>query len=301
MQENVRLLMEETDCDQGEAELALELAENDLERAIKTIGSILKQIFAIKGKFFLPSKNLYGLFLIVLNTKTQSVLRFHTVVSYNPSLYENSAGMDWFAFEKLIFYYRLDSGSLPDFTQEIEQKLNGFIASNKELFSQTDAQKIQAILKGFFAADDVDISVVTEELNLAQFRQLPHSETETNKKVVSHEKDASAVRLQVDIIQDSSGKDVSRLEEGEVILTKISDTRDIAHYLANLIGGRRDGAMIPLPAAVKKVSMQSLNSYRVQVNYASGIVGEGLVEKGTLIKVIETKTDSWWKKIIPWG
>ena len=301
MQENVRLLMEETDCDQGEAELALELAENDLEKAIKTIGSILKQIFAIKGKFFLPSKNLYGLFLIILNTKTQSVLRFHTVVSYNPNLYENSASMEWYAFEKLIFYYRLDSGSLPDFTQEIEQKLNGSISANKELFQLTDAQQIQAILKGFFSPDVVDMTVVTEELNLAQFRQLPHSETDTNKKVVSEDKDASAVHLQVDIIQDTGGKDVSRLGEGEVILTKISDTRDIAHYLANLIGGRREGSMIPLPAVVKKVSAQSLDSFKVQVYYAPGIVGEGLIEKGTLVKVMEPKADPWWKKIIPWG
>ena len=293
--------MEETDCDQGEAELALELAENDLEKAIKTIGSILKQIFAIKGKFFLPSRNLYGLFLIVLNTKTQSVLRLHTVVSYNPNLYENSAAMDWFAYEKLVFYYRLDSGSIPDFTQEIEQKLKSFISSNKELFSRTDAQNIHSILKGFFAPDDVDITVVTEELNLAQFRQLPHSDTDTNKKVVSQDKDASAVRLQVDIIQDASGKDISRLGEGEVILTKISDTRDIAHYLANLIGGRREGAMVPLPAVVKKVSMQSLDSFKVQVYYAPGIVGEGLIGRGTLIKIIEPKTDPWWKKIIPWG
>jgi len=293
--------MEETNCEQGEAELALELAENDLEKAIKTIGSILKQIFAIKGKLFLPSKNLYGLFLIVLNTKSQSVSRLHTVVSYNPNLYENSAAMDWYAFEKLIFYYRLDEGSLPDFTQEIEQKLNNSIFSNKEIYSQNNAQNIQSILMNFFSPEKIELSVITEELNLAQFRQLPHGEPDTNSKVVSQEKDTSAVWLQVDIQKDEGGKDVSRLSEGDVVLTKISDSRDIAHYLANLIGGRRDGVMIPLPAAVKKVSMESLDLYKIQVFYAPGIVGEGSIDRGAKIKIIESKIDPWWKKIIPWG
>ncbi|MCX5782042.1 MAG: hypothetical protein NT145_04985 [Elusimicrobia bacterium] len=300
MQENVRLLMEETNCEQGEAELALELAENDLEKAIKTIGSILKQIFAIKGKFFLPSKNLYGLFLIVLNTKSQSVLRLHIVVSYNPALYENSAAMDWYALEKLIFYYRLDEGSLPDFTQDIEQKLKGFISNNKEIFAQYNTQNITALLTNFFAPDSVEISLVAEELNLAQFRQLPKSETETSKIIIDHEKDPSLVHLAVEVMEDINGKEISKLSEGDVVLTLISDTRDIAHYLAHLIGGRREGIMIPLPAVIKKISPVSLDLFEIQVYYSPGIIGETVLGKGSQVKLIETKTLPWWKKIIPW-
>ena len=80
MQENIRLLMEETGCEVGEAELALELAENDLEKAIKTIGSLLRHIYAVKGKMIFREKNLYGLLLAVINTKTQGILRMSAVV-----------------------------------------------------------------------------------------------------------------------------------------------------------------------------------------------------------------------------
>ncbi len=293
--------MEEINCEQGEAELALELSDNDLEKAIKTIGSILKQIFVIKGKFFLSSRNLYGLFIIVLNTKTRSILRLHTVVSYNPNLYENSASMDWYALEKLIFYYRLDEGSIPDLSQEIEEKVKVFISSNKEIYSKKDPGEIQSILADFFSQQKIDITITTEELNLAQFRQLPQSEMEINKKPLSHDKDSSAVKLKISIVEDISGLEISHLKEDDVILTQISDSRDIAHYLAHLIGGRRDGKMISLPATVKKIAMNSLDSYDVQVYFAPGILGECQVGRAFRIKRVESKKDSWWKKVIPWS
>ena len=300
MQENARLLMEETGCEQGEAELALELADNDLEKAIRTIGSLLRNIFALKGKFCFPSKNLYGLLLIVVSAKTQEILRLHTVISYNPALYENSPEMDWYALEKLIFSYRLDGGSLPDFTQGIEEKLRSYLLSRKEAFASCDPSELSGLLTGFFSPDKVVVSLRAEELNLAQFRRLPGGETEPSAKSIPQTREPGAVWLEVVVVEDKNGKEPKQLMEGEVVLSQIADTRDIAHYLAHLIGGRREGSMIPLPAVVKQV-IAGDDECDVHVYYAPGIAGVARVQNGFRVKVLETKAQPWWKRIIPWN
>ena len=300
MQEKIRLLMEETGCEQGEAELALELADNDLEKAIRTIESLLRHIYALKGKFFFTLKNLYGFLMVVVNKKTQEILRLRMVVSYNPALYENSPSMDWYALEKLIFSYRLDEGSLPDFTQEIEQKMQAYLVSRRDILVRCDTAEMGNLFNEFFSPDKVNISLVVEELNLAQFRQMPSNDSAPSAKVAAPENEPGAVWLQVDFVEDKNGREASRLVEGEVVLSQITDTRDIAHYLAHLIGGRREGELIPMPAVIKKLSAGKDES-EAHVYYAPGIMGIAHLKSEFRVRVLETKTQPWWKKIIPWN
>ena len=297
MLQTVRLLMEETGCEQGEAELALELADNDLEKAIKTIASLLRHIFAIKGKFIFPDKSLFGLLMIVVNTKTQEILRLHTVISYNPALFENSPEMDWYALEKTIFSFRLDEGSLPDFTQDLEQRLRPYLLEKKEILVKCDTAEITALLTDFLKPENVNITLLTEELNLTQFRRLP--DTSSSAKPEVSDSEPGTVWLEVTIQEDNNGKEANKLVEGDVVLARITDTRDIAHYLAHLIGGRKEGEMIPLPAVIKKISVNDCDS-EAHVHFAPGIIGIARVKNDVKINIIESKAQPWWKKIIPW-
>ncbi|MBN1621044.1 MAG: hypothetical protein JW871_00450 [Endomicrobiales bacterium] len=299
MQEKVRLLMEETGCDQGEAELALDLAQQNLENAIGTIGSLLRHIVALKGKFYFPNKNFYGLILIVLNTKTQEILRSRIVISYNPSLYENSPKMDWYALEKLIFSYRLDEGSLFDFTQDIEQKLKSYFSEHIEVLVKSQTSEITELLHNFFKPDEIVVNLEQEELNLEQFRKLPNEDSISSTKVPTPKRESGTVWLQIEAIEDEGGKEANRLMEGEVIVSKIVDNRDIAHYLTHLIGSHRDGEMIPQPAVIRRITNDDIES-EIQVCYAPGIMGVTRVNNKFKIKTLEDKSTPWWRKIIPW-
>ena len=226
-------------------------------------------------------------------------MRFHSVVSYNPALFENSLTMDWYAFEKLIFSYRLDEGSIPDFTQENEQRLSAFLLTRKELLTGGNIQEITGMLIEFFRAAAVDVNIETEELNLAQFRQLPDSGTTSSSRSAESGQEPGIVLLQVEFLEDKNGKEASRLGEGEVVLSKITDTRDIAHYLAHLIGGKREDGMIPLPSSVRRVAAAG-DGCEVQVYLAPGVVGITKVSNELRVKVMEMKSNPWWKKILPW-
>lgn len=298
MSEHIKLLMEETGCDRGEAELALELSGHDIEKAIKTIGSILKYIHAIKGKFYFPNKNLYGLLLIVINAKTEAILRLRSVISHNPFIYETSMKIDWFDFEKLVFSYRLEDGSLPDFTKEFEDNLKIELSKQLQVLFSADAGKMSDIVKSQFPNDELNADFVKEELNLAQFRKLPDFDT-ASKYEQENEFDPGTVILDSEIIEEKSGKECSKLFQGDVVLSKITDSRDIAHYLAHLIGSSKDGELLPLAASVRKVKVNGTSS-EVQISYGPNIVGIAKVNSNLRVKVLEEAEKSWWKKILKW-
>jgi hypothetical protein len=299
MDEKVRVLMEEINCEQGEAELALELAGNNLEQAIRTIESLLRYIVAIKGKFFSPESNLYGLFIVIFNSKTQQILRSGTVISYNPIIFENSPDMDWYAFEKLVFSTRLDTGSIPDITREIEQKLENYLLEHRVSLTNSSPENLTALMKDFFVAQKMELKLSIEELNLAQFRRLPNADVTRAAAASDKNLEHGTVSLQIDLVEDKNGKPALDLEENDVVFSQIVDQRDIAHYLAHLIGGETGGSAIPVP--IKKVESVD-GRLEIQLQYAPGIIGVVKVDPKMRVRILDVKVQMpWWKKLLPWG
>ena len=290
--------MEEINCEQGEAELALELAGNNLEQAIRTIESLLRNIVAIKGKFYCSETNLYGLFFVIFNSKTQQILRSGTVVSYNPTIFENSPDMDWYAYEKLVFSSRLDPGSIPDFTRDLEQKLEAYLLENKQSLTNSSPENLTALMKNFFVQQKYELKLGIEELNLAQFRQLPNS-SRTTSPAAFDKNEPATLSLEIDLVEDLNGKQALSLDENDVVYSKITDSRDIAHYLAHLIGGQTEGSFIPVP--VRKIEPKE-GGLEIQLQYAPGIVGVVKVDSKMRVKILDTKGQlPWWKRLLPWG
>ncbi|MDR1195208.1 MAG: hypothetical protein LBL00_01890 [Endomicrobium sp.] len=298
MKDNVILLMEETGCEQGEAELALILSDNNLEKAITKIGILLKFITAFKIKLIFPQDSIYGLMHVAVNMKNAEILRFSMVVSHNPAVYENSASMDWFSFEKAIFSYRLDTGAMEDYTQNIEEKLREHIAKELKQLPVISKNEIQEIISSFFNPVIVKAEIISEELNLTQFKKLPDYNKNQNETSFTGY-DLGFVRLDVEILKDLNGKAAGKLSEGDVVLSVITDERDIAHYLAHLIGGRKDGSMIPLPATVKRITVKN-DDFEIHLHYAPSITGIAKINGKTLLKVLETKNRPLWRRIMPW-
>lgn len=298
MKDNIKLLMEETGCEQGEAELALLLSGDDLEKAITKIGILLKFITAFKIKLILPQENIYVLMHIAVNMKNAEILRFSMVASHNPAVYENSAAMDWFSFEKAIFSCRLDAGAMEDYTQNIEQKLKEHIAKELKLRPLISSDEISKIINLFFTPVTVNTEIISEELTLTQFKKLPDYDNKQNETSFTGY-DLGFVRLDVEILEDLNGKPAGKLSEGDSVLSMITDERDIAHYLAHLIGGRKDGSMVPLPALVKKITAKN-DDFEIQLHYAPSITGIAKIGNKTLLKVLDSKNQPWWRKIMPW-
>ncbi|GHT33569.1 hypothetical protein AGMMS49592_2380 [Endomicrobiia bacterium] len=295
--EQIQFLIEETGCEQTEAELALYLSGDNFKKAI-TIIDLLEFVTVFKIKLIFPKENIYGLINTAVNKRTYEILRFSIVFSHNPAIYEISANMDWFSFVKAIFSARLDAGAMEQYTQKIEGDLKLHARQAIKKIAVVSSDEISTIIKNFFFPASVNVEIVSEELNLTQFKKLPNYNPKQNSFVFEGY-DLGFVKLDVKLLEDENGKSAKKIAEGDTVLSTIIDERDIAHYLVHLIGGMENGNMVPIHATVKKISYKN-DDFEIHLHYAPAIVGFAKIKRDAKLKVLEAKSQSWWRRILPW-
>ncbi|OGS22472.1 MAG: hypothetical protein A2252_01395 [Elusimicrobia bacterium RIFOXYA2_FULL_39_19] len=300
MEEKLILLMEETGCAQGEAQLALELANDDFEKAIHIIKGILRNIVVIKGRFFSPDDNIYGLFVAILDKRAEILIRLTGVVSYNPIIYEVDLNSDWNLFEKNIFNFRLMEGSVPGLTRETELRLvNGF-AEKKDKFykalTDLDKNKICDILTSDLTIKNISLEISIEEINLAQYQQVDDKqevESKSEIRKISSEKEPRRLFIESTLQENEDGKKAKHLLEDEVVMAQITDDREIAKYLARLITDK-DSEYIPVK--IEKTEYKNKEIY-VRLCISSGIAGIVKLKPNTKVTVMNEISKPLWKKI----
>ncbi len=314
IQDKIHLLMEETGCDQGEAELAMTSAGYDLEKAVRTIGVLLRNIVAVKGKFLLPSRNLYGLVILIANTKNHSIFRIRSVVSYNPSLYETPLREGWYEFEKTLYAFRLSEGTLQQVTQDLErvlwQRLGKHVVPHfYDIIRESDETQIhhifQKIILGYFSDNTLNLEIVGEELNLQQFKHLkPRGEDIVPVSRPYHSTGHGALDnsenllLSVKLQEEPDGIMAKDVVAGDSVYAILTDNRDIAQYLSKLLGGRDKNGLAPILAPVEEIRREGDKLY-FQVRLSTGVLGMGEASADCLLLVHKHLTPRWWQRFVP--
>lgn len=292
-------MISETGCEQSEAELALSLANGDIEAAITKLGVLLKYITAFKIKLILPEENVYGLMQIAVNMKTAEILRQSAVFSHNPAVYEISSGQDWFSFEKAIFSARLDSGAMEIYTQSVEDNFSNYAQAAVKELPRISSEQISEVIQIFFTPKRLSIEIISEELSISQFKKLPGFDSlKQGGSFTGY--DLGFVRLDAEILEDKNGRTADKISEGDAVLSLITDQRDIAHYIANLIGAKKGASIIPVSAGVKKVLFSEDGFCEIHLTFAPSVTGIAKIKKDKTLKVLESKNRPWWRKIMPW-
>lgn len=313
-QDKIHLLMEETGCDQGQAELAMTSAGYDLEKAIRTIGTLLRNIVVVKGKFHLPGKNLYGLVIFIADTRRQIFLRMRAVVSYNPALFETSLEEDWYDFERSLYAFRLWEGTLQRATQELERVFlermgTGEGGALPDLLrdGRMDLlrERFERVVGGYFSEPAFTLELLREVLNLDQFRRLKSKEDDASPSAwISRPPDGGAggtLLLNVDLEQDASGLPAREVQVGDSVYVLLTDGRDIAQYLSKLLGGRGEKGLKPMLVPVEEIREEE-GVMRIQTRLSTGILGLAHVAPDNPLKIQRRAPLSWWRRWVPfWG
>jgi len=297
MDEKILLLMEETGCDEGEAQLALELANNNFEKAIYTIKSLLRNITVIKGKFHIYENNLYGLFVIIFDKRSKNIIRVTSVTSYNPTIYETDLQIDWYLLEKSIYNFRLIEGSMPSLTREFEIYFTKEITSKKEKLYKAiideNYDKICEIFIENFPYNEPKIQIINEDINLAQYQQENITTEDKENNIETTGIDTKKLYLEAKICEDPNGKKAKSLLKNEIVLAKIEDNREIAKYISRLLG-TKEFDYIPVPIEeIKHLDHEIL----VHLYFTPGIIGYTRLKLSTKVSVTKESQKPFWKKI----
>lgn len=310
MQDKIALLMEETGCDRGEAELALEMCGFQVEEAIKTIARLLKNILVLKGRFVHPDHDQFGLFLLVINLKNSGLLRSRAVLSFNPAVFAGPLEKDWFEFEKQLFGFRLLEGSRPTESLEIEQSLAAHFGSRSPAALEKLAKGAQAdlleevagLLRPLFSAPVLKLQLTREILDVGQFHALRAEPERAGRRKSARPRGDEQLVLKVVLERDGQGMPASELQAGDGVGATIVDTRDIAQYLGKLFGGHSDAGPMPVLAPVEALE-STPKGLLVRVRFSAGVCGDAVLEPEAKVRVIRRtpaeaadEQKSWWRR-----
>lgn len=305
MQDKISLLMEETGCDRGEAELALEMTGFDVEEAIKTIGRLLRHVAVVKGKFAHPNQDQYGLFLLVANLKTGGLLRSRAVVSYNPGVYAVPLEKSWFEVEKQLYGCRLWDGSLQAESLDLERRFSERFrdAAATERMGRVDVQPVSEdvskTLAGFAGAPVEKLQLKREILDQRQFQSLRRDPDKGSRRAVRTIALDDMLVLKVDLDRDGQGVDAAELHAGDMVAAKIVDGRDIAQYLSKLFGGHSPAGPVPVLAPIEAIESDA-QGILTRVRFSVGVCGDAVVPPGTKVRVVrgpKAAESSWWRRL----
>ena len=298
MKDSIRLVMEETGCDEGQAIVALESCDYNISKAISKIFDLLRDIVVLKGKFRTFENHLYGTLTIAVDIKHNRLLRTKVLVTYNPRVYETDLSQNWYEYEKKLYTARLISGSIPDTTLNLENTLvNRISGEYKESFFSAIKEKnvfetvdlLEDIVTGVIKTQSVNFEIATEHLNLAQFKKISDQDFQQQMEFNFIRFNlGNSETLSIDVLPLSDGTPSVRagsLLPGDEIFVFINDHRDIAKYLSGLLGGRSPSGNVPLPSKVQEV-VRDNDGVKITVRLAIGVIGRTTMPEKIPIKVL---------------
>jgi hypothetical protein len=179
------------------------------------------------------------------------------------------------------------------------------VQNNKELLEKMLAREIKVISPD----KEITLNIQLEEVNLFQFKELKEQIDEDIAKLrlpepLEQQEEIASLVLKVETIKNAGreGKTVRDLQPGEMIWTKITDSRDIAQYLSKLLGGRikRNGTeeIIPLTVPVEEIIPEQ-DKVRLKVRFGPAVIGEEELADNARIAVIfsESHIGRLWKNL----
>ncbi|MBI5200897.1 MAG: hypothetical protein HY925_04865 [Elusimicrobia bacterium] len=305
MRDKIELLMQETGCEQGEAELALELCGYEVEKAVAAIPRLFQNIAVLKAKFHDPGETLYGLLLVILNLKDQTLLRARFVVSYNPKVYATSLEQGWFDFEKFLYACRLWDGSLQSVSQELEQLAPTFFTSqdaapfyseSPETPQDKGIDALRAFLGRRFDRGQLKLVAQRDVLDMGQFQQLGSETGRQRRSRTRRAPSGGSLILRIALEPQADGLAAGELRAGDLVTVTITDNRDIAQYLARLFGPGDGASSLLVP--VEAVETGPKGEVGVRVRFSLGVCGDVNLPPDIRLKVVRRSAPRpWWKKL----
>ncbi len=295
--EMVNELVETTGCDDFLANMLLRFTGGDVDGARRIIEAVPKDIFAVKLKFITQITGYYGACFFCFDQKEQRINRFVAVISDDKEIGKFDLQTDWYNFEEQLYSYsrtkKIDGVKIDQLknlfvSSEFISRISPFLKPEQPVRNDLLNNLIVDELYNVFA--DTNIAVKfdiekTDAFRLNKNRDLRSEETETGESLSTEgadrektgyeeRKDQSLIVLRVSpVLSPVSGSEVKDLEFGDEIQVRITDERDIADYLAELIGGKVDRIRVPVFSKIIEVKELEGDSVGVFTQFGPGIFG----------------------------
>jgi hypothetical protein len=292
-------LVESTGCDFSLAGMLLRFTGWDLAGARRIIEAVPKDIFALKVKFITQITGFFGALYLSYDEKKKEIKRFIGVITDDQDLGRINIERHWREFEDELYTYARNRKVDGLKVDQIKKRVTGddFLLRLSNVL--TVGRPVKAELLNNILVDELyntftDTNIALKfsiemtdafELNRgtkqSQIGDINGShldsdevDTEIEKRSTRERQDKSLVVLSVDpVLSPVSGISIQDLEFGDEIQVRITDEREIADYLAELLGAKVDAIRIPLFTKIIEVKELETGDLGVFTQFGPGILG----------------------------
>lgn len=295
----IKLLVQDTGCDRKIAAMLLEFTGWDPGGAKRIIKAVPKDIFVLKAKFVTQVSGYYGAFFFCYDEKEGQIKRVINVISEEKDIGKIDITTDWSNFEKELYEYsktRVIEGSKSEqlkkglYEKKFVEKIANILKKGKTLKSETIHSLLVSELYNIFPDTNIAVKFNIEmtdvfELNKGEKRPetdgekegksgVKESDSDIQKKQSFPGRSQSLIVLRVDpVLSAVRGTEIKYLEFGDEIQVRITDERDIADYLAELLGGKVDSIRVPVMTKIVEVEKLEDGGTGVLTQFGPGIMG----------------------------
>ncbi len=294
MDPKVAILIESLECSKEEAEMLLEAAEGDVEKAMKYYNMIAKEYMVLALKIEASRiSNSESYFFILANGKNGEVKEIDGAVIYKKQE-DVDITVDWEAFKEVIknlksdpTFDSIETEQLKDF---LKKSLNpSVINSIYKEYQRGEAreirEKLDKILSEYFT-EEIEFSY---NISLISSLNLKNTEEEVAKEE-KQEKDKKNIEVYVNVmpvVDPVKGKAVEKLTLGDKIYVKIIEDKAISEAIGKELNRTVDDIKDIAPCVLRKIGRTDTGNFELEVVLREGIVGKTIVKPEVRIKLVE--------------
>jgi len=293
----IKQLVDEMKCDSNLASMLLRFTGWDIEGAKRILEAVPKDIFILKAKFITQLTGYYGAFFFSYDEKEKAIKRILTVISDDKEIGRIDIEKNWKAFESELCNYaktkKVDGVKIDQFNKRInardfKEKISNVLKNGKKVNNEAlNNILIDELYNNFMDTNialkyDIEMENVFEVNKAQNVEGIDYEgnaiETEDIDKELENrrakKKDKSLIVLKVDpVLSPVNGVSINGLEFGDRIQVRITDERDIADYLAELLGGKVGSIRIPIFTKIVEIKHLESDNIVVLTHFGPGIMG----------------------------
>ncbi len=277
--------------------LALELANGDLEKAKKLISGEIKDIAVLKGNFIEKSLKMYGLYIFYVDLNNRLVDRIFTAIAFNP-LYENvSPYMNWQDFEKKLIELEWNGNNMSSQSRELKSNISSYINYEyMDKFIEAVKNNEPAILKNIMfevISKSLQINTFKNEISLELINKfllriagLSEDKKDDKENIqIKEEKEEDLKEEENKLIRPDEiildgfveispirGINLTKLKAGDKILIKLDDTTPQQKFYINKLGATDGKKIFPIITTVRGIIYDETFGYFVISEIKPGLV-----------------------------
>ena len=308
VEDKVASVMSQAQVGREDALKALDKTDGDVGRAVEFIKSSERNISIIKGRFSAPSAEYKGGFLVIIDAASKEIERIIvTVFRLNDEKFSADINEPWTAFQETLYSLKLSESEMFETAQKLHTFLErDILRNNLDLVIDAGRSGNRSHLNLLFGGWIKDIiydeslsaeteveSIIHDDYRRREAERSkrtqppPETEADTPRKA---KKVTAALTAEL-IIDPTGGRPIGDLKAGDLVLTRITDGRDVARYIAQLIGGRRGDEIVPVAARIESINVGSSGRYTVTAKLGEGLVARMIGESKMKVRMAEPMMD----------